>query len=89
MPNQRANPTALMRRLIPGPADAMKNSAFALGGSWRRFATPPSRKRVIDDTAMLKRRATSECDSSCATMELKNRTAAMADTVIRFWSDQP
>jgi len=77
-----------MHRLMNGPAAAMKNSAFALGGSSCRFATPPSRNRVMDETRMLNRRATSECESSCATIELKNRSAVITDTRSVFWSDQ-
>ena len=46
--------------LVAGPAAAMKNSARAEGGSRVRFATPPRRKSVIDETDMRKPRATIE-----------------------------
>ena len=68
-----------MLRLVRGPAEAMKNSALALGGSFVRFATPPSRNSVIDETDILNWRATMACASSCSNTELKNRRAAIAE----------
>jgi len=35
----------------------------------------------MDETRILKRRATSECDSSCATIEQKNSSAVIAETI--------
>src|SRR2546428_210155 len=55
-----ATPTTPMTMLVSGPAAAMKNSAFADGGSFVRFATPPSRNNVIDDTDIRKRRPVAE-----------------------------
>ena len=79
-----ASPTIPMTRLVAGPAAAMKNSAFAVGGSCRRFATPPRRNSVIDETFILNRRATSECESSWAMIETKNRSVVMVATRSRF-----
>jgi len=50
MRKETPRPTTPMTTLVAGPAIAMKNSAFADGGSFLRFATPPSRKSVIDET---------------------------------------
>ena len=82
-----ASPMTPMTTLVAGPAAAMKNSAFAVGGSCRRFATPPNRNNVIDETDMLNRRATSECESSCARIEQKNRSAVMTAMRSRFCCD--
>ena len=38
--------------LVKGPAEAMRNSALADGGSRVRLATPPSMKSVIDETVI-------------------------------------
>jgi len=77
-----------MRRLVRGPAPAMRSSAFAVGGSAARFATPPRRKSVMELTFILNSRAMTECASSCATTDAKNRSAVMAETRSVFWSDQ-
>jgi hypothetical protein len=45
-------PAMPMTMLVRGPADAMKSSAFADGGSRVRLATPPSMKRVMDETVI-------------------------------------
>ena len=77
-------PATPIRTLVNGPAAAIKNSARADGGSRVRFATPPSRKSVIDETDMRKRRATSECASSCASTDAKKRRAVTAETTSDF-----
>src|SRR5688572_31963533 len=74
-------------KLAAGPAAAIKNSAFALGGSLVRFATPPSRNSVIDETDILKRSATMACASSCSRTAAKNRNAATAETMKVFCCD--
>jgi len=76
-----------MTRLVAGPATAMRNSPFALVGSFVSDATPPSRKSVIDDTGKRNRRATIACANSCATTEAKKRSAVTAPAMNAFASD--
>ena len=76
-----------MAKLVAGPAMAMKNSAFALGGSFVRLATPPRRKSVIELTDILNARATIECANSCSTTETKNSSAAIPAMIQVFCSD--
>src|SRR3989442_8789257 len=76
-----------MTTLVAGPAAAMKTPARAVGGSFVRFATPPRRKSVIDETDMRKRRATTACASSWARIEQKKRNAATAETTKTFGRD--
>jgi hypothetical protein len=79
---------APIARLVAGPAMAIENSAFALGGSLVKLATPPRRNRVIEETVMLNRRATSACANSWATTLTKKSRAVMAATMSVFCWDQ-
>ena len=76
-----AKHTAEMTTLAIGPAMAIQNSALALGGSSPISATPPKMNSVMPFICIPNRRATSECDSSCSTIDTNSPSMPAAPMI--------
>jgi hypothetical protein len=70
--------TIPMAMEVAGPAAAMIASSRGRLASPSSSVAPPKMKSVMPRTCMPNRRASTACDSSCATTEAKNRMAAAA-----------
>ena len=70
--------------LVAGPAIAISASSRGVRDSLSMVVTPPKMKSVIPSTLSPKRRATSACDSSCASTEPK-KSAAVTAATIQYW----
>ncbi len=68
--------SAATSRLVSGPAAAIRRSARGVRASLRSFATPPNSHSVMSSTSTSWRRATTAWESSCASRDPRNSSAA-------------